>query len=139
MRRRRLFSPSEEGPTEPLINLTPLIDVVFVVLISFILIAPFLKIDSIILAPGIKEHASASTPPTLTIAIHADDSLWVNHQQISFSDLEPILRKLKKESPSSTPQLIPDARSHFANYQRVKNTLENVGFTEMQILLKEPD
>jgi biopolymer transport protein ExbD len=51
MRKKRvssLFSNAESD--EPLINLTPLIDVVFVVLIIFILIAPMLEIDRVKLA-----------------------------------------------------------------------------------------
>ncbi|MBM3184115.1 MAG: hypothetical protein FJZ64_02270, partial [Chlamydiae bacterium] len=52
MRKRPLQLLEEEGNEEPLVNLTPLIDVVFVVLISFMLIAPILDIDSLTLAPS---------------------------------------------------------------------------------------
>ena len=50
MRRGRLSLAREEGSEELHINLTPLIDVVFVLLIMFIVIAPLLELDRIQLA-----------------------------------------------------------------------------------------
>lgn len=50
MRRKFRSLPDDDSVEEPLINLTPLIDVVFVVLITFMLIAPVLDIDSVDLA-----------------------------------------------------------------------------------------
>ena len=49
---RRKFSTLSETHEEPSINMTPLIDVVFVVLVMFIIIAPILNIDRIDLAQG---------------------------------------------------------------------------------------
>lgn len=140
MRNHKSFSPPADGiSTESLINLTPLIDVVFVVLISFILIAPFLKMDTIFLAPGIKNHSAPTASPVFTLTIRGDDSLWINDRPIYLANLQQTLFEIKKQNPTSTPRLIPDANSHFITYQRVKNVLENVGYSEMQILLKEPD
>ncbi|MDE3055807.1 MAG: biopolymer transporter ExbD [Verrucomicrobiota bacterium] len=125
-------------PEEPLINLTPLIDVVFVVLISFMLVAPFLQMDKVLLAPGIKEQGSASPTSPLTLAIHADNSLFWNNRPLSLAELPSLLARTKKENPACVPQLMPDSRSQFAIYQQVKNALEQAGFSQMEVLLKEP-
>ena len=47
MRQKRHFSYQEISSEENLVNLTPLIDVVFVVLILFILIAPMVEADRV--------------------------------------------------------------------------------------------
>ncbi|MEI8125918.1 MAG: biopolymer transporter ExbD, partial [Parachlamydiaceae bacterium] len=48
---RRSFRLSNSAPMEnPEVNLTPLIDVVFVILIAFIVLAPLLELDRVELA-----------------------------------------------------------------------------------------
>jgi biopolymer transport protein ExbD len=140
MRKRFKRSIREEDLGEPLINLTPLIDVVFVVLISFILVAPFLQIDTLLLAPGSQseQKKGPSIEQPFAIAIQKDDSLWYKGKTISLLDLEKILSQEKKNHPLIIPQIIPDSRSHFEIYQRVKNAIENAGYSQMDILLKDP-
>lgn len=139
MRKRYLQSLEEDFPDEPLVNLTPLIDVVFVVLITFMLIAPILDIDSILLAPSgqtnKKESLTIQNSP-MAIAIHSDNSIWFQGQQISLLDLKKSLLREKKQRPIEVPQLIPDARSHFETYQQVKNVLEACGFEQLDIVLR---
>jgi len=139
MRKRPLQLLEEEGNEEPLVNLTPLIDVVFVVLISFMLIAPILDIDSLTLAPSgpssKKEFMPVSNSP-LAISIRADNSIWFQGQKILLQDLEKKLLLEKRKHPRDIPQLIPDARSHFETYQQVKSVLETCGFEKMDIVLK---
>lgn len=138
---RRPLQNLEEEVDEPLVNLTPLIDVVFVVLISFMLIAPILDIDSIVLAPSgassKKESPSVQNSP-LAISIRADNSIWFQGQKTGLADLEKRLLLEKKRRPMEAPQVIPDARSHFETYAQVKNLLEACGFEQMDIVLRPP-
>jgi len=141
MRRRRSLLLDDETTDEPLVNLTPLIDVVFVVLISFMLIAPVLEIDSVDLAPSgpsSKKDSLAIQDSPLAISIRADDSIWFRGERISLPELEKRLMQEKKRLPAETPQLIPDARSHFDTYCQVKNVLETCGFEQMDIVLRPP-
>jgi biopolymer transport protein ExbD len=137
--RKRFRSPLEEDPVdEPLINLTPLIDVVFVVLITFMLIAPVLDIDPVDLALGSsakKETESFQASP-ITVAVHADNSIWVQHKQITMAQLETLLRNEKKKYPRAVPQVVHDSKASFGTYQSVKNALEAAGFEQMDVILK---
>ena len=136
MRRRLPFSP-EEDQEEPPINLTPLIDVVFVLLISFMILAPILDIESVNLAesgPLSKKESPQATP--LSIAIHADGSLSMRGVPVRFQDLENLLRAEKRLKNGQIPQVVPDKKAPFGTYQEVKNVLETVGFEEMEVVLK---
>lgn len=139
MRKRRTPLLEEDLPEEPLINLTPLIDVVFVVLIAFMLIAPLLSVDSIQLAPNAqnkdKEMPSLQNAP-IAIYIRADNSIWFREKTVNLQDLEKLLSLEKFRNPGTTPKVIPDAKAHFEIYQAVKNTLETCGFEEMDIILR---
>ncbi len=138
MERRRLFL-DDDLAEEPLVNLTPLIDVVFVVLISFMLISPILEIDSIDLANGgTQKKQEALTPESspLTVSVHKDNTLWMQGKCVSIEQLEKTLREQKKLFPNKTPQVIHDKTASFGTYQTVKNACERCGFEQIDIVLK---
>ena len=137
MQRKFQQPPESDSPDEPLINLTPLIDVVFVVLITFMLIAPILEIDSVDLASGSSSNKK-ETPETsqITISVHADNSIWHRGQKVTIAQLETQLREEKRRHPRATPQLVHDKKAQFGTYQTVKNALENAGFEHMDVILK---
>jgi biopolymer transport protein ExbD len=141
MRNRPLQLLEEDIGDEPLVNLTPLIDVVFVVLISFMLIAPLLDIDSIALAPSgssSKKESPAVQNNPLAISIRMDNSIWLQGQRMNLETLEKQLLLEKKRRGAECPQVIPDARCHFETYAQVKNVLEACGFEQMDIVLRPP-
>lgn len=136
MRKKTQRSLEEDLIDEPLINLTPLIDVVFVVLITFMLIAPVLDVDQIDLAQsGGNEKKELQTGP-ISIAVHADNSIWVQGKKVSTAELEILLKQEKKRHPGATPQLIHDKQASFGTYQTVKNIVESIGFEQMDVILK---
>ncbi|MGR3973920.1 MAG: biopolymer transporter ExbD [Candidatus Rhabdochlamydia sp.] len=128
----------DHSPLESEINLTPLIDVVFVLLIVFILIAPLLELDHVSLAQGAARETSAQTPQqsSLTIHVKQDDTIWVQGKAVSFSELVQFLKTSFKENPSRSPQLFQDKRAHFEAYQNVKNAIELAGYDQMDVVLK---
>lgn len=138
MRRRRFIS-NDDSAEEPLVNLTPLIDVVFVVLISFMLIAPILEIDRIDLAIGGTEKKQEMKSPEsspLTVIVKKDNTIWMQGKSLSIDELEKTLLAQKHLYPSKSPQVIHDRNASFGTYQSVKNTIERCGFEQMDIVLK---
>lgn len=136
MRKRFRSLPDEEASEEPVINLTPLIDVVFVVLITFMLIAPVLDIDSVDLAQGGSTEKKELQSSLLSIIVHADNTIWVQGNKVTLAQLETLLKQEKKRHPNAIPQLIHDRQAQFGTYQSVKNTLEMIGFAQMDVILK---
>lgn len=136
LRRRRTSLPEE-----PAINLTPLIDVVFVILFTFIVIAPLLEVDSVALASGSQEvsrHTAPESASCITLHVFANDDLVLNNQPITLEDLPYYLRVAKERFPESRPQLFHDRKATFGTYQSVKNAFEAAGFPSLDVILK-PD
>lgn len=125
---------------DPMINMTPLIDVVFVVLIMFIVVAPMLEIDKIELALGnhqsFEESSFLNEQNSIHLSVHQDDTIWVNKQVISVSQLVNILVDLRRKYPQKKLQVLHDRRAQFGTYQSVKNAAEIAGFSEMDVVLK---
>ncbi|MCC6128091.1 MAG: biopolymer transporter ExbD [Chlamydiae bacterium] len=136
--RKRRYATDEDFVEEPLINLTPLIDVVFVVLITFMLIAPAIQLDHVELADGGPSHAKepiSPSAPHLVVHVKADNTIWFQGRSVSVKELEEGLKKGKKQHPNETPQVVQDRKAAFGAYQTVKNTLETCGFEQMDIVL----
>lgn len=139
MFRRGKFRNSSESLEENLINLTPLIDVVFVILIVFILIAPMLDTDQIEL-PG-----SGATTTTISghekipvkIMVNDKDEISLNGRRMNLEELKVALRELYAQHPSEKPHLFQDRKAHFGAYQEVKNSVEGAGFSQMEVVLKK--
>lgn len=129
-------SSDDETIEEPLINLMPLIDVVLVVLITFILVAPMLDIDQIELAPGGQKETTTSPNTALSITVRSDNTIWMRGREITLAQLGDELRREKATHPNQTPQVIHDRRAQFGTYQNIKNTLESAGFEQMDLLLQ---
>lgn len=124
---------------EPVVNLTPLIDVVFVILISFIVIAPLLEVDKIELAEaahdGPKGAISVQEASPIAIQVRRDNAILFKSTPVTLEQLEEKLRIAKAENPKAVPQLFHDKHAHFGTYQAVKNRLEAVGFEQLDIVL----
>ena len=135
--RKKYFTKTNISFEENLINLTPLIDVVFVVLIAFILIAPLIEIDQINLATS-SESSSKDLPKKspLTIYVREDDSIWVNNQIIPEINLKSFFKDPRKKYPTTSPQIYHDKKATFGCYQKIKGALESAGFKQMDIILK---
>lgn len=129
-----------EQVEEPPVNLTPLIDVVFVILIMFILVAPLLELDRVELADA--SHAAHSNNTNvqesslITMHVNRDNSLLFNNQKITLEQLPALLKQARRKYPQAKPQLFHDKRAYFGTYQSVKNAVEEAGFTQLDIILK---
>lgn len=128
---------AEEGLDNPEINLTPLIDVVFVILIMFIVVVPLLEVDRVELAYG-KAQASneRATNEGLTMHVYKDNSLTLEGNILSLEELAPRLVIAKGRQKSKKLTLFHDKNASFGTYQAIKQIAESVGFEELDVVLK---
>ena len=81
------------------INLTPMLDVVFIMLIFFIVTAVFVK------EPGIQvdrpEATTALVPDrgTIFVAVSAANEFWIDQRNVDMAGLKPVIERLHKENP----------------------------------------
>ncbi|MCB1114918.1 MAG: biopolymer transporter ExbD [Chlamydiia bacterium] len=122
------------------VNLTPLIDVVFVVLIMFILVAPLVEIDRVQLAAGGTERKNEKTGApekgAINIHVYKDNTIWLNGVLVSAKELKKELEDLFHFNPTVSPQIFHDKEAHFGTYQSVKNAAEGAGFQTIDVILK---
>jgi len=138
---RSRISFSRQSPfEEPTVNLTPLIDVVFVILIMFIIIAPLMEMDNVELAQGpatpLQNSQSLKEISPIIIHVLEDNTIKFNNQSVQLGQLKRLLEEAKINFPKNEPQIFHDRRAHFGTYQAVKNAVEEAGYSHMEIILK---
>jgi len=140
MRKKRLASLRDVSSEEGNINLTPLIDVVFVVLIMFIIVVPLLEMDRVELASAVRHESKDKTQiqdnSPIKIYVHENNSITFNSSYVTADQLVELLKTAKRQNPNRVPQLFQDKKAQFGTYQSVKNALELAGFTELDVILK---
>lgn len=137
MRHKRLAPSSDPLAEQGGVNLTPLIDVVFVVLILFILVAPMVELDRVKLASAPeREEAETESVSSLLIHVHDDNTISINKRPITPENLGPILKALHVKNPAVAPQLFQDRKAFFGTYQTVKNAVEEAGYEELDVVLE---
>lgn len=140
MTRSRISFSGHSTFEEPTVNLTPLIDVVFVILIMFIVIAPLLELDRVELAdaPTAMMTAASSVQENspITVHVHQDNVIWFNNERVTPKELIGLLKEAKVKYPHARPQIFHDKKAHFGTYQSVKNAAEAAGFSHIDIILK---
>lgn len=132
MRRHR-----ERYLEEAMINLTSLIDVVFVILILFIVVAPLLEVDRVELATSLSlSHPAQQGDHPIIIHVFANEEIQLNKRPVTLTQLKSLLAEANVHRPHARPQLFHDRKATFGTYQSIKNAIEAAGFTEMDVLLQ---
>ena len=95
------------------IDLTPMMDVVFIMLIFFIVTTTFVKEDGIAISrPSIQPtHSQADTTTVIKLAV---DGYFINNQVVNLNGIESRLTQLKASQPSLNVQLLSDKRTDVA-------------------------
>ncbi|KPK32847.1 MAG: hypothetical protein AMS24_02920 [Chlamydiae bacterium SM23_39] len=134
--RKKIFFWFNNEEEDSFINLTPLIDVVFVVLIAFIILAPFVNVEHIDLASSSIKNIKNISDGRIKIYVRKDNSIWMENKKINLVDLPKILKEKKKFFPIESVQLYHDKKAFFGTYQLVKKFVEEAGFKRLDLVVK---
>ena len=105
----RRFSHRHTLQTLSEINVTPLLDLAFVLLIIFIITTPLMDKSTSIVLPSSKAAADAVNPALVqTVSLSKDDVVALNSQTVSLDQLTSFL----SEKFSAQPEIAVVVRSH---------------------------
>ena len=107
---RRLIASAEEEE-ESKIDITPMLDVVFILLIFFIVTATFVKEAGIEINRPDAATAEVQEKANILIAISANDEIWINRRKVDIRQVRPNIERLKAENPKGTVVIQADKDS----------------------------
>ena len=97
--RRRSYSSGAGGEDEGVIDLTPMLDVVFIMLIFFIVTATFIKEAGIEVNRPDANTADQKDDTTVLVAINADNSIWIDKRRVDVRSVRANIERLHAENP----------------------------------------
>lgn len=93
------------------INLTPMLDVVFIMLIFFIVTATFIKEAGIQVDRPETITAESQDDAAILIAISANDEIWIDRQERDPRAVRGIIERLHAENPKGSIVIQADKES----------------------------
>jgi biopolymer transport protein ExbD len=122
---------------ESMIDLTPMLDVVFIMLIFFIVTSSFIKESGIeVLKPetteGIKKPRTS-----LLIAINGKNEIWVDRRSIDRPLVKPVVSQLFAENPKGAVVIQADQESNSETVLFVMEVVRDIGVSDIAIATTE--
>ena len=106
-----VFRDSERREDDNGIDLTPMLDVVFIMLIFFIVTATFVKEAGIDVERPPASTAERQDLANILIAITGDDVVWIDGSPVDERDLVTVVTRLHAENPQGSVVIQADRAS----------------------------
>ncbi len=107
------------------LNMTPMLDVVFILLIFFIVTSVFVK------TPGIdptKPEAVTDEDwnPGILIAVNSENEVWIDKRPYDISEVRPILLSMRDENPKAEAIVIGDQNAEAGTVMQVVDIMADL-------------
>ena len=121
------------GPSQPMseINVTPLVDVMLVLLVIFIITAPLLSYAIKLDLPNDPAPAAEAAPSTIKLSIDADGKVFVDTEAISDDQLRVRFALAAKTSPVPEVHLRADKATRYERIAFVMSSAQQAGLTKI--------
>jgi biopolymer transport protein ExbD len=119
------------------INLTPMLDVVFIMLIFFIVTATFIKEPGTdILRP---EALTAEVKPTVSVlvGINAANEIWIDKKRVDVRSVRANLERLIAENPKGGLVVQADAAAKNELLMEVLNAARGAGIQQVAVATED--
>ena len=121
------------------INLTPLIDIVFLLLVFFMLTAHFVKDQSLdIVLPEASSSASLEEQGALEIIINDKAEIWIADQVVEQTELDAIIKRSLQERTNRQVILRGDKSSKLDLIVKVMDAARKAGAESLDIITDQP-
>ena len=130
--RRRRSSEDESD-----INLTPMLDVVFIMLIFFIVTATFIKQAGIDVT---RPDASAVEPKPLVsvlIAIGSNGEIWIDNNNVDAAGVRAHIERLRAENPKGGVVIQADQEATYEKLKAVLDAARSLGIRDVAISIEK--
>ena len=120
------------------VDITPMLDVVFIMLIFFIVTASFVKEAGIDVNRPEASTAQKKDRVNILIAISSEDQVWINKRRIDVRSVQEIIAKLHAENPQGTVVIQADRKATTDTLIKVMDASRAAGVYDVSIAAQEP-
>ena len=120
------------------INVTPLVDVMLVLLIIFMVTAPLMTSGVPVDLPKTSAQPINSDSEPLTVSVDAQGAIFLQDQQVELPELVTKLQAIAQNNPDRRIFVRGDKDLAYGRIMEVMGTITQGGFTKVALLAEQP-
>jgi biopolymer transport protein TolR len=129
--RRQRYKPMSE------INVTPMVDVMLVLLVIFMVAAPLLTVGVPVDLPQSKAPAITEQKEPLVITVNAEGKLFLQNGTIEDDELVPRLQAITQNNPQADIYVRGDRAIAYGRVMEVMGMVSAAGFTKVSLITEQ--
>ena len=122
---------------EKVADLTPMLDVVFIMLIFFIVTATFIKETGIEVNRPDTKTAQFKKTVSLLVAVSPDNSIWIDKKKVDIRNVRPLMERLHAENPKGGLVIQADMDSKVEKVLAIMDAARTIGIGQVAIAGEE--
>jgi biopolymer transport protein TolR len=116
------------------INVTPLVDVMLVLLVVFIVTAPLLNNSIKVNLPQTATNATPEQKRSVSVSVDAQGKLYLDRTETDLAALGQGLKSLHDREPDIAVHLNADRTVNYGLVAKVMSTIDRAGITKLSVL-----
>ena len=128
--RNRTSSSQQQGQA---IDLTPMLDVVFIMLIFFIVTASFIKLPGVEVNKVDANKADAYKKVGILVAVTGTNEFWIDKKRVEAPGLKLTLTRLFNDNPKGGMVIQADNESNIEAIAKVADIARDIGISPVAI------
>ncbi|KAA8735387.1 biopolymer transporter ExbD [Acinetobacter qingfengensis] len=128
------ISTSQDDDVVSEINITPLVDVMLVLLIVFIVTAPLLTNSVKVNLPKAAPTQSTDQNKAVVVSVKPDGSIYLDQQQVKADGFEQALQQRKQENAKLALNLNADETVPYGTIAKLLASIERVGVDRLSVI-----
>ena len=121
------FEPGQRGQFVSQINVTPLVDVMLVLLVIFMVTAPIIQQGVQVALPKVKAEALPGKEEQFVVSITRDNQIYLNDSKLSAADLTVKLAAIARERPDRQVFIRADEQVPYGEVIRTMAAIKAAG------------
>ena len=115
------------------IDLTPMLDVVFIMLIFFIVTASFIK------EPGIEVNRPEATTwekkknAAILVAVTPENEIWIDKKKVDPRNVKQVIERLHADNPKGTVVVQADDKANVETIAKVVEAARDIGIEDVAV------
>src|SRR5579864_5982594 len=128
---RQRYKPMSE------INVTPMVDVMLVLLVIFMVAAPLLTVGVPVDLPQTRAPAITEQKEPLVITLNAKGELFLQNSAVSDDELVPRLQAITKNNPQADIYVRGDRAINYGRVMEVMGMVSAAGFSKVSLITEQ--
>jgi len=121
------------------INITPMLDIVFIMLIFFIVTTSFTKETGATIIRPEAGQAVALQNGTILIGVRPNGDIWMAKRQVELREVRQMVERARAENPEGSVVIVADKGSRIGTVTQVMDQVKMAGVQGISISAEKPE